>query len=91
VIGTSKLLHFVSPENYPIWDSKVYAFVLEEKAYHASVNNVFRYLDFIELLKNIKQKDGFADFHASVNKDIGYDVTAMRAIEIVMFQNAPKF
>lgn len=47
VVGVSKLLHFVAPHNYAIWDSK------------------------------------------SMNQKIGCAVSPMRALELVMFLNAP--
>lgn len=37
LIGTSKLLHFISPHKFAIWDSKVYAFVYQEEGYHIRV------------------------------------------------------
>ena len=38
VVGASKLLHFVAPQTYAIWDSKVYAFVHERRPHHYRVN-----------------------------------------------------
>jgi hypothetical protein len=33
LVGTSKLLHFVAPNSFAIWDSKIYKFVFNEAAH----------------------------------------------------------
>ena len=43
LVGVSKLLHFLAPNAYAIWDSKVFAFVHDKRAHHYRVNNVQRY------------------------------------------------
>lgn len=88
-VGVSKLLHFVAPEHFAIWDSKVYAFVYEKKPYNYRVNNVTSYLNYLELLKQLQCDCRFPSFHASVNHKIGYVVTPMRALELIMYLNTP--
>lgn len=34
LVGVSKLLHFVSPNCYPIWDSRVYRFIYNMQPYN---------------------------------------------------------
>ena len=90
LVGASKLLHFVAPHKYAIWDSKIYAFVHEKKAYNYRVNNVNLYIEYLEVLEGLEKEDGFGSFYQSVNKKIGYDVFSKRAIEMVMFLNSPE-
>lgn len=45
VIGTSKLLHFVNPEIYPIWDSRVCQTISGK----SNPNNLDLYLEYINL------------------------------------------
>ncbi|WP_423599948.1 hypothetical protein [Roseateles sp. MS654] len=89
VVGVSKLLHFVAPQNYAIWDSKVFAFVRGERPHHYRVNSVHFYQSYLEELRNLVERPGFEQFHASMNKKIGYAVSPLRALELVMFLNAP--
>lgn len=89
LVGASKLLHFVSPDHFPIWDSKIYAFVFREKAHGYRVNQVSRYRQYVELLAQLRKDSRFPAFHASVNRKVGYPVSELRALELVMFLNAP--
>ena len=49
VVGASKLLHFVSPEKFAIWDSKIYSFIYEERPHNYRVNNPQKYFDYINM------------------------------------------
>lgn len=89
LVGASKLLHFIAPQDYAIWDSKIYKFIHQEKAHNYRVNNIKLYKEFLNDLKEIKIKPNFSVFHNNVNEKMGYKVSAMRAIEAIMFLNAP--
>jgi len=91
LVGASKLLHFVAPDQFAIWDSKIYAFVFEKKPYNYQVNEVASYRRYLSMLVSIRADARFNAFHASVNGKIGYAVLPLRAIELVMFLNAPVF
>lgn len=91
VVGASKLLHFVNPEAFAIWDSKIYRFLHQKPAYHASVNNVDTYASYLDYLRSLMQDPRFLGFHSSVNRKMGYAVSPLRALEVVMFLNAPMF
>lgn len=88
VVGTSKLLHFIAPEHFPIWDSRVYFYLTKKRGYNSKVNNVRQYLEYMALVNQIIKKDKFKIIHDTVNLKLGYDVSAVRAIEIIMFQSA---
>ena len=89
LVGTSKLLHFIAPESYAIWDSRVYSFVFEERPYTHRVNQVQKYHYYQGLLKELQGDHKFSQFHFSMNNKIGYDVSPLRALELVMYLNAP--
>ena len=91
LVGASKLLHFVAPANYAIWDSKVYSFVHEKRPHHYRVNNVTTYIDYLNLLKDLATRSEFPAFNASVEAKLGYRVTPLRSLELVMFLNAPVY
>ncbi|MBC8554672.1 MAG: hypothetical protein H8D23_34100 [Candidatus Brocadiales bacterium] len=91
LVGTSKLLHFIAPEHFAIWDSRVYSFVYEERPYHERVNQVQKYRKYMEILTELQGDHRFPQFHSSMNKKIRYEVSPLRSLEIVMYLNAPKF
>ncbi len=91
LVGASKLLHFVAPDHFAIWDSKIYAFVFHKKPHNYRVNEVANYRRYHSLLASIRSDPRFDAFHESVNGKIGYEVSPLRAIELVMFLNAPIF
>ena len=88
LVGASKLLHFVAPKAFAIWDSKIYSFVFEEPAHNYRVNKVSKYREYMTELERIKRRPGFDTFHESVQSKVGYQISALRAIELVMFLNS---
>lgn len=85
IVGTSKLLHFVEPERYPIWDSRLYGFCHDRKGHAYQVNCVDAYLSYRSELMALMSHPQFPDFHASVNTKVGYPVSGVRALELMMF------
>ena len=81
LVGTSKLLHFLAPDTYAIWDKKVSVFVCgKDKS-----KSIKEYQNYLKELRSISHQEGFSEFHASVNRKLGYEVSALRAIELVMY------
>jgi len=91
LVGASKLLHFVAPTNFAIWDSKVYSFVHEERPHNYRVNDAQKYLAYLDLLTSLSNDARFPIFYSSVKSKLGYDVTPFRALELVMFLRAPVY
>lgn len=85
IVGASKLLHFVEPARYPIWDSRLYAFRHGKPGYDYQVNNVDAYISYRRDLNALMADSRFPAFHASVNAKVGYPVTGPRALELMMF------
>jgi hypothetical protein len=88
VVGASKLLHFVNPDAFAIWDSKIYRFIHSHAAHQYRVNNTGAYLKYLGQLSELRKDERFPGFHSSVNEKMGYPVSPLRAIEVVMFLNA---
>jgi len=84
IIGTSKVLHFINPEKYPIWDSRVREYLYGTKN---GANNINRYGEYRCWALGIIEENRFDELHNIVRKNIDYDyeVTEMRAIEQVCF------
>ena len=85
LVGPSKLLHFINPKSYAIWDSNVCGYI-NGKAYSYQVSNVQNYLGYLDNCREITLNPRFEQVHASMNRKIGYDVTPYRALELVMFK-----
>lgn len=90
-VGASKLLHFVAPESFAIWDSKVYSFVHEKQPHNSRVNKTSAYVDYLIKLNSLKKDLRFEKFYESVNTKVGYQVTPFRAMELIMYLNAHIF
>ncbi len=90
VVGASKLLHFAAPCSFAIWDSRIYRFLFRQPAHHYRVNDVQAYRTYLSKLGQLRQDPRFPAFHTSVNAKLGYAVSALRALELVMFLNSPQ-
>lgn len=90
LVGASKLLHFVAPAVFPIWDSKVYKFVHEKDAYSDRMKKIEDYREFVALLNELSRRPSFKKLHDSVQKKLGYQISGLRALELVMFLNTPR-
>ncbi len=88
VVGASKLLHFVNPEAFAIWDSRIYRFHFNQTAHQNRVNNAAAYERYLKALHALREDPRFPAFHDAINRKMGYDVSALRALEVVMFLNA---
>tara|TARA_R110001599_G_scaffold67867_4_gene191387 strand:+ start:6921 stop:7502 length:582 start_codon:yes stop_codon:yes gene_type:complete len=84
LVGVSKLLHFVNPEVYAIWDSRVCNF-LTGKSHKQKVEKIDLYWSYLDLCKRVSSDPEFKVIHESYEKKIGFLVTPMRTIEQIMF------
>jgi hypothetical protein len=86
LVGASKLLHFINPHQYAIWDSRVYRYIAGRHNYY-QLCKPQNYLAYLDLCAKITQEPRFAPVQESISSKIGYVVTAFRAVEVVMFMN----
>jgi hypothetical protein len=86
IVGTSKLLHFINPNLYAIWDSKVYNNLHNKTPYHERLNKVELYFDYLNLLDKLISEKKFDNFHSVINKKLKADLTKYRALEYVIFK-----
>ncbi len=89
LVGASKLLHFVAPESFAIWDSRIYRFLFGRAPHPYRLGSVERYREYLDTLAQLHTDPRFPEFHRSVNEKLGYPVSTLRAIELIMFLNAP--
>ena len=89
LVGVSKLLHFAKPELYGIWDSRVYRYLFSNVSL-LQLNKPKNYLKYLETCQTIIENPTFSVIHNSINGKVGYAVTPMRALELVMFMSGGK-
>jgi hypothetical protein len=87
VVGASKLLHFICPDKYAIWDSRVYRFIFQREPYQYRLEAPLIYQEYLDTLKKITSDSEFSRVKILVEKSIGYVVTDLRACELIMFSN----
>lgn len=89
VVGSSKLLHFVDPSNYAIWDSRVYAYINGQLPHGYQIASIDNYLCYLDNCRAIVADARFGLVHASMSAKIGYAVTPLRAVELIMHERGP--
>ena len=98
VVGASKVLHFVNPTLYPIWDRRVYRFCHPSPTgapvavHDYQVNNTTAYFDYAEVCRRAVQLPAFERIHRAVMQHFQQHpayadrpVESLRALEFVMF------
>jgi hypothetical protein len=86
LVGSSKLLHFINPNNYAIWDSRVYKYLTNLEPYDYRINNYEAYQNYLELCHKLTTNTQFEQINNNIDKQTGYKVSKFRAIEIIMYE-----
>lgn len=98
LVGVSKLLHFLNPEVYPIWDSNVYCYLFKKLPNHNQMSKIETYrnykdsLDILisnpeinEAIEKVNQKlIAYYELYP-IDADVELTVKPMRAIELLLF------
>lgn len=95
VIAASKLLHFLNPSIFPIYDTAVYGYINNKKKPGYKVVNDSR--KFCLYFRNAHEivaeprfiKEVYQPMNSAVEKIAGYSISVIRAIELVMFIDRP--
>ncbi len=82
VSGTSKLLHVLRPDIYPIWDSRINRFLHGDDR---NSNSLEKYRDYLADFDRVAAGPDFEPLRASLERKLGYGVTAARAFEMIMY------
>lgn len=85
MVGTSKLLHFINPRIYAIWDRRIYRYLTGEKSSYG-IGNPRKYLEYLAGLQKVTQHQNYDDLHFLIERRFSYNISPMRAIEFVMFE-----
>lgn len=85
LVGTSKLLHFINPYKYAIWDSRVFYFLFNQKPHKYRLENIQNYLEYISLIEDLTKEQGFENFYTLIKQKIDHEITEFRALELAFF------
>jgi len=84
-VGTSKLLYFINPDFFPIWDSRVArCFGVQTKQ---SPNSKIKYLDYFDFMHDEVEKKHHwvADIAGYISNEYGSVPSDLRCLEISLF------
>lgn len=90
LVGTTKLLHFINPDKFAIWDSRVYYYLTGGLAYNHRIGNCESYLSFLTFCEYLTQRKEYDRIHNSICKKLGYSMTKFRSVELIMYLNGGK-
>lgn len=81
LVGASKLLHFIAPERFPIWDSRTCSFLGWPPS---SISKVATYQRYQTLCLATAKLTAFADIHARLEGKLG-SISRLRSVELLMY------
>ncbi len=84
-VGMSKLLHFINPNVFAIWDSHIYSYLTKKSKKLSSKTDVKEYLEYLNLCKEITEKKKYSEIHKLIVDNVGYDMTKYRTFELAIF------
>lgn len=87
LVGTTKLLHFINPDNFAIWDSRVYRYLANQEPYDNRIGNCSTYIDYLAFCYYLTKQPEFKLLQKIIETKIGYSMTAFRVAELVMYSN----
>tara|TARA_R110002096_G_scaffold394203_1_gene589480 strand:- start:1366 stop:1971 length:606 start_codon:yes stop_codon:yes gene_type:complete len=85
LVGLSKLLHFINPKDYAIWDSRIFRYLTEKKSSYG-IDKPKLYLDYLSGIKNIAENEKYEKLHLLISRNFDYEIYPTRVIEITMFE-----
>ena len=89
LVGTSKLLHFINPKQYAIWDSRVFRFLNNVETHKYRLEKPRAYIEYLKLIEELKNEKAFTAFFELMKQKVGYDITEYRALELAFFKGTP--
>lgn len=85
LVGASKLLHFVNPNSFAIWDNRVYRYLTKTEPHHYRLNKPASYLTYLQFCKELITQHKYEKIHRSMITKIGYEMTMYRTVELIMY------
>lgn len=85
MVGPSKLLHFLDPKRFAIWDSRIYRYI-SGRVIQSQIAKAENYLGYLEHINELVSDPGFLPIHDHVADQMGTTYTKLRSAEIIMFE-----
>lgn len=89
-VGASKLLHFINPHVYSIWDSRVYRYLYDEPPYQYRLESMKKYREYLGLVSDIEKDKRCQHLVKTVENKIRHSPSPKRVIELAMYLLGPK-
>jgi hypothetical protein len=91
LVGSTKLLHFINPEKYAIWDSRVFRYLKNRNNYN-QIENCNNYLDYLTFCNELIERNQkcFPILKNQIEEKVGYEMTPLRVIDLIMYLNGGK-
>jgi hypothetical protein len=87
LVGTSKLLHFINPNMFAIWDSRVLRYLTNRGSNSYRLDKSKLYLDFLKFCKYITNQPGYNEIHNLVVEKLNQGkMTKYRTVELIMYE-----
>lgn len=86
LVGTSKLLHFINPKKYAIWDSRVFRFLNNEEPHKYKLEKPKTYIEYLGFIENLGKETTFESFYKLMKQKVGYEITEYRSLELAFFK-----
>lgn len=89
-VGTSKFLHALKPDLFPIWDSRVAKHFRLKHPYQ--INSRTNYIGFYDFIHALSQNTpaSIAAVRDDIEKTYGYTPSVLRSLELMLFINEPE-
>jgi hypothetical protein len=87
IVGTSKLLHFINPIKYAIWDSRVCTFIKHGKPNYNLFKKPETYLEYLNFCNKIIEMRGYNIIHQRIKRKIRNNISKLRSLELIMYFN----
>lgn len=88
IVGASKLLHFINPSVFPIWDSNI-GLCFFEKTHEGNVNNISNYVDYLKSIHEFLNDESWIlakDALVLIGKEKSQNqLSDIRRIEYILF------
>jgi hypothetical protein len=79
IVGTSKVLHFINPQLYPIWDSKIAAaFSINN---YNMINDVKNYMSYVKAIEDLSENNNLSTLIENYDEKF----TSCRNIDMALF------
>ena len=85
IVGVSKLLHFICPKNYAIWDSRIHRYTTGKKSGYG-VNTITAFMKYQTTLRELAKHPDVNKLQSGIESTLGYKISKLRTLEMIMFE-----